>query len=268
MNRKPLIILDALSFAYDGHADALRGLTLEINPGEHVGLIGPNGAGKSTLFLCLTGVLHGYRGRIEIDGLSPADPKQLPALRRTVGMVFQSSDDQLFNPTVLDDVAFGPLNLGASRDEALATARQALARVGLAEDLHTRAPHRLSNGQKRRVALAGVLAMAPAAMLLDEPASDLDARGRTELINLLNRLGGTQIIAGHNLELIRRTCRRVVLLDDGRIVADALTDTILADADLMTAHGMEVPHSLQCCHDHAAQGGHAHAPADHTAHNA
>ncbi|MBN1491016.1 MAG: ABC transporter ATP-binding protein, partial [Phycisphaerae bacterium] len=176
MNRKPLIILDALSFAYDGHADALRALTLEIDPGERVGLIGPNGAGKSTLFLCLTGVLHGYRGRIEIDGLSPADPKQLPALRRAVGMVFQSSDDQLFNPTVLDDVAFGPLNLGASHDEALAMARQALARVGLAEDLHTRAPHRLSNGQKRRVALAGVLAMAPAAMLLDEPASDLDAR--------------------------------------------------------------------------------------------
>lgn len=260
----PLIELRDLSFAYDGHSDALRGLWLSVAPGERVGLIGPNGAGKSTLFLCLAGVLHGYRGTIAVDGLSPGDERQLPALRRKVGVMFQSSDDQLFNPTVLDDVAFGPLNLGLSREAARQTALDALARVGVTADLHDRPPHRLSNGQRRRVALAGILAMDPAVLLLDEPASDLDPRGRAELIELLRQIGGTQLLAGHDLEMIRRTCQRVVLLDGGTLVADGPTDDVLSDAALMDAHGLYVPHSLQCCHDHGPGHAHAHRSTNHT----
>ncbi len=161
--------------------------------------------------------------------------------------MFQSCDDQLFNPTVLDDVAFGPRNLGASREEAAQAAARALTDVGLPPDLHDRAPHHLSSGQKRRVALAGILAMDPDVLLLDEPASDLDPRGRNELIALLKRLGRTQLVAGHDLELIRQTCSRIVVLDGGAVVADGPTDAILSDAALMNAHGLEVPHSLRCC---------------------
>jgi cobalt/nickel transport system ATP-binding protein len=264
MADRALITIEGLAFAYDGMARTLEAVDLSVAAGERVGIVGPNGAGKSTLFLCLTGVLQGYGGRIAIDGLSPGTAGQLPALRRKVGMVFQSSDDQLFNPTVLEDVAFGPINLGMPREAALAAAREALARVGIEPGLHGRPPHQISNGQKRRVALAGILAMSPIVLLLDEPTSDLDPRGRAELIELLRGLGGTHLIAGHDLEMIRQTCGRVVLLDAGQIVADGPTDTIFADEALMHGHGLFVPHSLQCCHDHGDGAAHRHAAADHS----
>ncbi len=263
MGTGPHIVIQDLSFSYDGRTPALDGISLAIDANERVGLVGPNGAGKSTLFLCLNGVLQGFKGRIEVDGLSPANERQLRELRRRIGVVFQSSDDQLFNPSVLDDVAFGPRNVGASREEAMRVATEALHRTGIPAELYQRPPNRLSSGQKRRVALAGVLAMAPAVLLLDEPASDLDPRGRSELIDLLDRIGGTQVIAGHDLEMIRRTCRRVVVLDAGRLVADGATDTILSDEPLMKAHGLCVPHSLKCCHSHEQP--HAHVAADHPA---
>jgi len=198
----------------------------------------------------MLGVLTGYRGGISVAGLSPSSDDQLRELRRRVGLVFQNCDDQLFNPTVIDDVAFGPLNLGLSRKDARGTAMNSLLRVGLPAELAQRPPHRLSNGQKRRVALAGILAMNPDVLLLDEPASDLDPRGRTELIELLVGLNHTQLIAGHDLELIRLTCRRVVIFDAGRIVADGETDTLLSDEKLMHRHGLYVPHSLKSHHEH------------------
>lgn len=266
MSNDPIIRVENLSFSYDGRADALDGVTLRIHAGERVGFVGPNGSGKSTFFLCLMGVLRATRGRIEVAGRSPADDRQRAEIRRTVGLVFQNCDDQLFNPTIEEDVAFGPLNLGASRDEARRAAGEALRRVGLPAALHSRPPHHLSNGQKRRVALAGILAMNPDVMLLDEPASDLDPRGRAELIELLRGLGRTQLIAGHDLELIRKVCGRVVVLDAGRVAADGPVDAVLSNADLMDAHGLYVPHSLRGPHNHGA-GLHRHAPAEHT-HNA
>lgn len=252
MDEAVLIDVAGLSFSYDGQADVLCGVSLRVRRGERIGLVGPNGAGKSSLFLCLTGVVRGYRGRIDIEGLSPADDRQLREIRRRVGLVFQSSDDQLFNPTVLEDVAFGPLSLGMPREQALRAATASLERVRIPPELYDRPPHRLSSGQKRRVALAGVLAMSPDVLLLDEPASDLDPRGRAELIELLAAVGGTQMIAGHDLEMIRQTCRRVIVLDAGRLAADGPTDAILSDEDLMTSHGLAVPHSLRCCHTHTA----------------
>jgi cobalt/nickel transport system ATP-binding protein len=161
-----------------------------------------------------------------------------------VGIVFQHSDDQLFNATVFDDVAFGPLNLGLPADEVRRRVAEALGRVGLLGQ-EQRVPFHLSGGEKRRVALAGVLAMRPQVLLLDEPSLHLDPRGRRELIRLLGEVGGTRIIASHDLELILQTCRRVLLLDQGRLIADGPAQTLLADAALMEQHGLEVPYSLR-----------------------
>jgi cobalt/nickel transport system ATP-binding protein len=233
-----------LSFAYPQGAFALNGLTFALHPGEAVGLVGPNGAGKTTLFLCLTGVLSPRTGIARVCGLEVGDRAQRRRLPEKVGIVFQNSDDQLFSTTVLDDVAFGPLNLGLDTDEARQRAREALGRVGMAAQ-EGRTPFHLSGGEKRRVALAGVLAMRPEVLLLDEPSMFLDPRGRRELIALLNGLGGTRLIASHDLELILATCRRVIVLDAGRIAADGDAPVVLADAQLMEAHGLEVPASMR-----------------------
>jgi cobalt/nickel transport system ATP-binding protein len=240
----PSVEANQLCFAYPPGILALNGLTFAVQPGENVGLVGPNGAGKTTLFLCLTGVLAPRSGVVRIGGLDVSDPGQRRKLPETVGIVFQNSDDQLFSTTVLDDVAFGPLNLGLGTDEARGRAEEALSRVGMAGQ-GGRIPFHLSGGEKRRVALAGVLAMRPSALLLDEPSMFLDPRGRRELISLLNGLGGTKLIASHDLELILATCRRALVLDAGRIVADGEATTILGDACLMEAHGLEVPASLR-----------------------
>lgn len=238
------IEVQGLSYAYAGGRVALDGVTFAVADGESVGVVGPNGAGKTTLFLCLTGVLPPRAGEVRVAGLDVRDPAQRRRLPRHVGVVFQNSDDQLFSATVLDDVAFGPLNLGLSPDEARARVAEALARVGMTGQ-EDRVPYHLSGGEKRRVALAGVLAMRPGLLLLDEPSMFLDPRGRRELIALLGTLGGTRLTASHDLEMILQTCGRVLVLDRGHVVADGEARAVLADAALMEAHGLEVPWSLR-----------------------
>jgi cobalt/nickel transport system ATP-binding protein len=235
-----------LSFAYPARRSgpALSGVTFTIADGERVGLVGPNGAGKTTLFLALAGVLPVSAGHIRVAGLDPGNPVDRRGMPERLGVVFQNSDDQLFNATVFDDVAFGPLNLRLPQEEVRQRVREALARVGMSGH-EERTPFHLSGGEKRRVALAGVLAMRPDVLLLDEPSVFLDPRGRRELIELLDAVGRTKVIASHDLEFIVRTCRRVLLLDGGKIVADGATAPVLGDAQLMEAHGLEVPPSLR-----------------------
>jgi cobalt/nickel transport system ATP-binding protein len=240
----PVIEVRALTFAYPAGPTALEAVSLHIFPGESVGLVGPNGAGKTTLFLCLAGVLPIAPGTIRVAGLDPsivAERRRLPA---KVGIIFQNSEDQLFCTTVLDDVAFGPLNLGLSADEVRQRVKDSLQRMG-AEDLEQRSPQLLSGGEKRRVALAGVLAMRPDIFLLDEPSMYLDPRGRSDLLGLVSSLPGTRILASHDLEMILQTCERTLLLDQGRLIADGRTRELLANAALMEAHGLEVPYSLR-----------------------
>ncbi len=237
------VCVRGLSYAYPQGPTALDDVSLDLASGESVGLVGPNGAGKTTLFLCLSGVLNVPRGRVELCGLDPGDPAQRRRLPEHIGIVFQNSDDQLFNTTVLDDVAFGPLNLGLPADEVRHRVAEALERVGLC-GFEERVPFHLSGGEKRRVALAGVLAMRPGVLLLDEPSMYLDPRGRRELIGLIKGLPGTRLIASHDLELILQTCGRAVVLDRGQVMADGPVRDVLGDAALMEAHGLEVPHSL------------------------
>jgi cobalt/nickel transport system ATP-binding protein len=239
----PVIRVAGLTFAYPGGPTALDGVSFEAAPGENIGLVGPNGAGKTTLFLCLSGVLTIRPGIVQLAGLDPAQPTDRRRLPAKVGIIFQNSDDQLFQTSVLDDVAFGPLNLGLDRDEVRRRVAEALQEVGMA-GMEERVPFHLSGGEKRRVAIAGVLAMRPEIMLLDEPSMYLDPRGRRELIGLLNRLPVTKIIASHDLEMIRETCQRVLMLDHGQLVADGMPRALMSDAERMNAHGLEVPHSL------------------------
>jgi cobalt/nickel transport system ATP-binding protein len=233
-----------LTFAYPEGTSALTDVSFNIAAGESVGLVGPNGAGKTSLFLCLSGVLKPRAALCRVGGLDLRDPAQRRRLPTQVGIVFQNSDDQLFNATVFDDVAFGPLNLELSPDEVRKRVAEALQRVGMT-GTEERVPFHLSGGEKRRIALAGVLAMRPSILLLDEPSMYLDPRGRRELIQLLHTLGGTRLVASHDLELILQICDRVLLLDHGRLISDGPARTILADTVLMDAHGLEVPYSLR-----------------------
>jgi cobalt/nickel transport system ATP-binding protein len=233
-----------LTFAYPGGPRALDHIQWRVARGESIGLVGPNGAGKTTLFLCLSGVLPVQPGVVRLAELDPAEPAQRRLLPTRVGIVFQNSDDQIFNATVFDDVAFGPLNLGLPADEVRCRVAEALERVGLT-GREQRVPFHLSGGEKRRVALAGVLAMRPDILLLDEPSMYLDPRGRRELIRLIHGLPGTRVIAAHDLELILETCQRACVIDGGRLVADGPARDVLADAALMEAHGLEVPYSLR-----------------------
>jgi cobalt/nickel transport system ATP-binding protein len=208
-------------------------------------LVGPNGAGKSTLLLHLNGILpEKLEGAVSVFG-QPVTSGNLENIRRTVGLLFQDPDDQLFCPTVFEDVAFGPQQLGLSESVVPA----ALERVGLA-GFEKRSPHHLSRGEKRRVCLAGVLACEPRVLVLDEPTSDLDPRGKRELKALLRQIPATKIIASHDLELVVELCPRVLLLDRGEIVADGETTGLLNDERLMLAHGLERPHILQHRHPH------------------
>ena len=244
MPGEAVIQVTGLTFAYPGGAPVLNQIHFSANASETIGLVGPNGAGKTTLFLCLAGVLPIASAQIRLAGLDPAlraERKKLPA---HVGIVFQNSDDQLFSTSVGDDVAFGPLNMGLAGEEVRLRVTEALSRVGLA-GFEGRVPHHLSGGEKRRAALAGILAMRPEILLLDEPSMFLDPRGRRELIALLKNLGGTQIIGAHDLDMILDTCRRVLVLDQGRLVADDLAEKVLADRELMESHGLEVPYRLK-----------------------
>ncbi len=233
-----------LTYVYPRGPTALDRISFEVATGESVGLIGPNGAGKTSLFLCLSGVITPQARTLRVSGLDLRDPVQRRQLPSRVGVVFQNSDDQLFNATVFDDVAFGPLNLGLPPDEVRRRTAEALKEVSLT-GLEERVPFHLSGGEKRRVALAGVLAMRPGVLLLDEPSSHLDPRSRREFIRLLSGLTGTKIIASHDLELVLQTCARVLLLDCGRLIADGSAITILTDESLMVKHGLETPYSLR-----------------------
>jgi cobalt/nickel transport system ATP-binding protein len=237
----PALEVTDLTYAYPDGVRALAGLSFSIAPGEAVGLLGPNGAGKTTLFLCLCGVLKTRQGAVRVAGLDPADPAQRKQLPTQVGVAFQNSDDQLFSPTVFDDVAFGPLNLGLPADEVKERVTSALGQVEMTGQ-EQRVPFHLSGGEKRRAALAGVLAMRPSVLLLDEPSMFLDPRGRRELIRIINDLPGTKLIATHDLALVRQTCSRVLLVDRGDLVADGPAEQIMRDAGLMEKHGLEATH--------------------------
>ncbi|MBI2434854.1 MAG: energy-coupling factor ABC transporter ATP-binding protein [Candidatus Hydrogenedentes bacterium] len=240
-----------LSYRYPDGRAALRDVSLELEAGERLGLIGPNGAGKSTLLLHLNGLLPerlDSPSPIHVFG-RPVEKAHLSGVRAQVGLLFQDPDDQLFCPTVGEDVAFGPRQLGLTGSALTARVAAALEQVGLA-GFEERLPHRLSHGEKHRVCLAGLLACEARVLALDEPTSSLDPRGRRELKALLQRLPMAQIIATHDLELVVEICPRVLVLDQGALVAAGPTCDILNDEALMLAHGLERPHILQHHHPH------------------
>lgn len=240
-----------LSYRYPDGTEALRDVSFTVAEGEKVGLIGPNGAGKSTLFLHLNGLLPEHAAAspvIHIFGIPVAEP-HLPAIRAQVGLLFQDPDDQLFCPTVGEDVAFGPQQLGLGGAELIARVARTLEQVGL-RGFEQRPPFHLSRGEKRRVCLAGLLACEARILILDEPTSDLDPRGRRELKALLRDLPVTQLVATHDLELVVEVCPRVIVLDRGAIVAEGGTADILSDESKMVQHGLEKPHILRHTHPH------------------
>ena len=227
-----------LKFHYpDGH-QALHGVTLSIAPGEKVALVGPNGAGKSTLMLHFNGLLRG-EGEVRVCG-TPLNDSNLGQVRASVGLVFQDPDDQLFSPTVFDDVSFGPLHMGLPAAEVRRRVSSALDAVGMGA-YAPRMSHHLSVGEKKRIAIATVLSMDPEILVLDEPTAGLDPRARRGLINLLRTLPQTIIASTHDLHFVNELFPRTVVMDQGRIVADGPTAALLADAALLESHGLERP---------------------------
>jgi cobalt/nickel transport system ATP-binding protein len=225
-----------LSFSYPDGRPALREVSLKIERGEKVALVGPNGAGKSTLMLHLNGILSG-EGQLEVAGLA-VTKSNLPAIRARVNLVFQNPDDQLFSPTVFEDVAFGPLHMGLPEPEVRRRVTEALTQVGM-RDYADRLSHHLSVGEKKRIAIATVLSMKPDILILDEPSAGLDPRARRSLITLLRELPLTMLVSTHDMLMVREFLPRTVIMDEGRIVADDLTTTLLTDAALLQAHGLE-----------------------------
>jgi cobalt/nickel transport system ATP-binding protein len=235
----PVLDVRGLAYAYpDGH-QALFGVDLHVHRGERVALLGPNGAGKTTLVLHLNGILAAGAGSVAVSGM-PVAKENLQEIRRRVGVVFQDPDDQLFMPTVRDDVAFGPANLGMRGAALEQQVMEALEKVGMA-DFADRPPHHLSFGQRRRVAVATVLAMEPEILVLDEPSSNLDPASRRELAEILRGLDVTVLMVTHDLPYAFELCPRSVVLSDGVIVADGTTYDVLTDDALMAAHRLELP---------------------------
>lgn len=227
-----------LHFSYhDGHA-ALRGVSFEVCEGDKVALVGPNGAGKSTLMLHLNGILHG-QGEVNVGG-KRLMRENLSAIRSMVGLVFQNPDDQLFSPTVFEDVAFGPLHMGLPMNEVEARVNTALEAVRMT-GFRDRLSHHLSVGEKKRIAIATVLSMDPQILVLDEPSAGLDPRARRTLINLLRELPITMLVSTHDIRLVQELFPRTIVMDEGTIVADGRTNDILDDEALLTAHGLEKP---------------------------
>jgi cobalt/nickel transport system ATP-binding protein len=229
-----VIVARGLRYRYPNGVVGLDGVDLSVTEGERVAVLGPNGAGKTTLMLHLNGLLAGD-GALDVGGI-----RDVRELRAAVGLVFQDPDDQLFMPTVGEDVAFGPLNLGLTRDEVAARVRVALATVRMSH-VEDRAPHQLSLGQRRRVAIATVLAMRPRLLVLDEPSANLDPRARRELLEVLDSFDRTMLVVTHDLPFAARLCERAVILSGGRVAADGPCAEILADEELLAAHDLELP---------------------------
>jgi cobalt transport protein ATP-binding subunit len=233
-----ILAVENLSFQYpDGHA-ALQAVSLKISPGEKVALVGPNGAGKSTLMLHLNGILAG-QGDLCVAGMA-LTKENLPLVRARVGMVFQNPDDQLFSPTVFEDVAFGPLHMGLPETEVRRRVERALTQVGMSQYAN-RLSHHLSVGEKKRISIATVLSMEPEILVLDEPSAGLDPRARRALINLLSEMELTMLVSTHDMRMVAELFPRTVVMDGGQIVADGSTGEILADEVLLEAHGLEKP---------------------------
>ncbi|MEE8598447.1 MAG: ATP-binding cassette domain-containing protein [Dehalococcoidales bacterium] len=233
-----IVRVDNLSFCYPDGQQALTDISLTIHQGGTVALVGPNGAGKSTLLLHLNGILRS-NGVVKVFGRT-VDDKNLKWLRSKVGLVFQNPDDQLFSPTVFDDIAFGPINIGHSEAEVRESVTRVLDGVGMT-GYEQRSPHHLSVGEKKRIAIATVLAMNPEILVIDEPTANLDPGSKWSLIGLLERLPMTKIVASHDLELVQALCQRTIILDQGKVIVDGATEHILADIPLLVAHGLAPP---------------------------
>ena len=237
-----MIEFQNVSFAYEKDRPVLRELSFRIGDGEAVGLIGANGAGKSTVMKLLLGLIAPTEGSVLVDGIR-VEKKSLPEIRRKLGFVLQNSDNQMFMPTVYEDMIFAPLNYGLSREEAERRVDTALERLGMQELKH-RHNHRISGGEKRMAAIATILAMEPEAVLMDEPSSALDPCNRRLVINTIRELRQTKLITSHDLDMILDTCERVILLSGGAVAADGPADQILRDRALLEAHRMELPFCL------------------------
>ena len=232
-----------LTFAYMKGADILKDISLSVSPGESVGLVGANGAGKSTLLKILVGLNPGFAGSVTVGGI-PVEKGTLPEIRQKIGYVFQDSDSQLFMTTVGEDVAFGPRNYGLSESEVRARTERALAETGITH-IKDRPIMRLSGGEKKLASIATILSMEPEILLLDEPSIALDPKNRRNIINILNHIQATKIIASHDLDMIMDTCSRTVLMTGGKIIADGPTDKILRDKALLEENSLELPLRLQ-----------------------
>lgn len=230
------IKFDNVYFRYPSGFEALKGVSFTITHGEKVAVLGANGAGKSTMILHTNGLLMPTLGEV-IVGDVKITKRTLPEIRRTVGIVFQNADDQLFMPTVGEDVAFGPRNMGLTEEEVRVRVKGALRAVGY-EDLENIPPYQLSGGQKRSVAIATVLAMNPDILVMDEPSTNLDPRARRLLMEQLSQFYHTCIIATHDVDLAARVCSRIIIMSDGRVMADGATENILADAELLARAGL------------------------------
>lgn len=241
----PDISISNLSYSYPDGTEALRSISLHIGQGESVAIVGANGAGKSTLLMHLNGCLPAAHGSLSIGAIEVSE-KNLPAIRNLVGMVFQNPDDQLFMPTVYDDVAFGPFNQGLAPDEVKSRVDEALMSVGAAH-LQNKPPYRLSGGEKRRVAIATVMAMSPDILVLDEPSTGLDALSRRQLITLLKGFRHTRIIATHDLEMALEVCERIIVMHEGGVAADGAIMEIFNNLELLERTHLEQPLSLRAC---------------------
>lgn len=240
-----MIEFQNVTFSYDGAQPVVENLSFTIDKGEAVGLIGANGAGKSTIMKLLLGLLSG-KGQITVDGLS-LSKQNIPVIRQKIGFVLQDSDNQMFMPTVYEDMIFGPRNYGLSKEETEQRVDEVLNRLNL-QDLKHRYNHKISGGEKRMAAIATILAMEPETILMDEPSTALDPVNRRTVINTINALPQTKLIASHDLDMILDTCQRVILLSHGKIVADDSAETILRDKALLEANRMELPFCLQVWH--------------------
>ncbi len=240
MSDNVLMEVKDLVFGYEKNKNIINNVSLKVNYGDRIGLVGPNGTGKTTFFRLISGIKKPMQGSIRLYDsiLVPGD------FRPEMGMVFQNSDDQLFCPSVWDDISFGPMNMGLSEEEITARVDKALKVVGI-EKLKDRPPHHLSGGEKRLVTIAGIIAMNSKIVIYDEPTSNLDMRYRRRVINFLKEFNqDAMIIASHDLEFVLEVCNRVVVLDEGQIMADGIPENILGNEHLMAEHGLEVPHSL------------------------